>query len=214
MDLVLLGMPGSGKGTQAERLAARLEVPHISTGDLFREAVRGKTDLGLKAAETMERGELVPDEIVTAMVEERLRADDAGRGFLLDGFPRNEDQADHLDARLREMERPLQHVLYLEVPAEEVVRRLGSRRVCESCGRVQPVQQAGGQGEAACSCGGNLVQRKDDREEVVRERLVVYENHTRPLLSRYEGQGLLRVVAGAGSPDEVFQRILDVLEVK
>jgi len=153
MNLVLLGMPGSGKGTQAERLAARIEVPHISTGDLFREAVRGKTDLGLKAAEYMERGDLVPDEIVTAMVEERLGRDDALPGFLLDGFPRNEEQADHLDARLREMARPLHHVLYLEVPAEEVVRRLSSRRVCESCGRLQPVPKGGGRGTAPAPAG-------------------------------------------------------------
>lgn len=213
MNLVLLGMPGSGKGTQAERLAARIQVPHISTGDLFREAVRQKTELGLKASAYMDRGELVPDGIVTDMVEERLKAGDAAGGFLLDGYPRNMGQADALDAKLQEMDRPLQHVLYLEVPAEEVVRRLSSRRVCSSCGRLQPAGSDGAQGGGRCACGGDLVQREDDREEVVRERLEVYEKHTRPLLDRYQGQGILLRVEGAGTPDEVFEGVLDALQL-
>ena len=143
MRIVLLGAPGSGKGTQAKLLQKHLGLPHISTGDLFRQAVRQKTELGLKASAYMDRGELVPDEVVTDMVEERLKAGDTAGGFLLDGYPRNNGQADALEGKLREMGRPLQHVVYLEVSAEEVVRRLSSRRVCKSCGRVQPVAATG-----------------------------------------------------------------------
>lgn len=218
MDLVMLGMPGSGKGTQAARLSARMGLPWISTGEILRDAVRSETELGRRAAEYMNRGDLVPDAVVCALVEDRLARDDAREGFLLDGFPRTTAQADHLDSGLDDLGRSLDHVVFLEVSEREVVRRLAGRLVCEACGKLRPAALAGESEESteapSCSCGGRLVQRADDREEVVRERLDVYRENTQPLLARYEEQRLLRRVDGTGAPDEITERILGILGVE
>jgi len=211
MDLVMLGLPGAGKGTQAELLAARLESPWISTGDLFRKAVQEKTALGQKAAEYLDRGDLVPDEIVVGMVEERLQQADAREGLVLDGFPRNGPQADKLGESLQAMDREIDHVLFLDVAEGEVVRRLSNRRVCADCAKLQQPVAPGVPSEACSACGGALVQRTDDQESVVRDRLRVYRERTEPLLSYYENKSVLRSVDGTGTLDEVTGRVHDCL---
>jgi len=211
--LVLIGPPGSGKGTQARLLRERLGARHISSGDLLRDAVRRQTPKGLEAKAYMDRGKLVPDALVVSLIEEQLRAID-GQEFLLDGFPRNLEQAQTLAELLDELELPIDHVISLRVPAEEVVRRLSGRRTCSGCGAMfhtafLPPKKAG-----RCDhCGGALVQRDDDREETVRSRLEVFARETEPLLDWYRQRGLLRDVDGSGTPEEVFARILHHLHV-
>lgn len=204
MNLILMGPPGAGKGTQAVRLNEKLRILHLSAGDMLREHVKRETELGRKAKEIMARGELVPDSLVSEMVGKRLAEPDAKDGFLLDGYPRNLAQALTLDEILSSQGRKIDQVLALKVAPEELVRRLTGRRVCGNCGAgyhlvSQPPKQQG-----LCErCGGSLLQRPDDREEVVRERLRVYEEQTRPLLEHYRRLGLLSELEGAGSPDSI-----------
>ena len=211
MRAVMLGLPGAGKGTQAERLAQALDVPHISTGAIFREAVQQGTELGRRAKEYMERGELVPDDLTVDMVRQRLEEPDCRRGFVLDGFPRNLEQARRLDEALEGLGARLDAVINLVVPEEEVVRRITHRRVCSACGATfgagQPTDASGRVVEVCPQCGGRLVQRADDREDVVRQRLRVYEENTRPLVDYYAARGVLVEVDGTGSVPEVFEAI-------
>lgn len=209
MRLILFGPPGAGKGTQAQLLSSRLGVPQIATGDILREAVREGTELGRLAKQYMDRGELVPDDVVIGIVEERLRRPDCARGFILDGFPRTIKQAEALDEILARMGVKLDAVINLEVDEEEVVRRLANRRTCRSCGAVYHLIFNPPRREGVCDrCGGPLYQRDDDREETVRNRLKVYREQTQPLLRYYEERGLLRNVNGNLSIEEVFNGIL------
>lgn len=212
MRIVLIGPPGAGKGTQALMLRQALEVPRISTGDLLREAVREGTALGKAAKDYMDKGELVPDQLVTAMVEERLQRHDCRAGFILDGFPRNIPQAEDLSAHLAQEGKRLDGVVSIVVPRVELVERLSGRRVCSQCGamyhvRFDPPRQAG-----VCNrCQGTLYQRSDDNAETVNARLAVYEGATAPLLAYYTSKGLLHAVDGSGTPELVFTRIREVL---
>ncbi len=213
MHIILLGPPGAGKGTQAERLAEAYGVPHISTGDMFRRAVQEGTPLGRRAKEYMDRGELVPDEVVNGIVRDRMAAEDCRRGFILDGFPRTLNQANALTATMEELGLQLDAVVALEVPEDSLVARLSGRRVCTACGSTYHVLFNPPQAEGRCDeCGGELVQRDDDREETVRERLRVYARQTEPLLTYYGQRGLLKKVDGDQSVDAVYGAIKAVLE--
>jgi adenylate kinase len=207
MRIVLLGAPGSGKGTQAQRLQARYAVPQVSSGDLLRDAVARGTDLGKKAKAVMDAGQLVSDDIVLGLIRDRLSRPDAAAGFILDGFPRNIDQANALNALLHEIGQPLDAVLLLEVRRETLMRRLAGRRICPKCGTVYNIHSLP-PGTTTCSReGAELYQRPDDREEVIAKRLEVYEQQTRPLVEHYTKAGLLRAVAGEGELEEVFERM-------
>lgn len=207
MRIVLLGAPGSGKGTQAQRLQAKYGVPQVSSGDLLRDSVARGTELGLQAKAVMDAGQLVSDDIVLGLIRERLSRPDAARGFILDGFPRNIDQANALDALLRQLGQPLDAVLLLDVRKETLVQRLAGRRVCANCGTVYNIHSLPA-GASTCSRdGAQLYQRPDDKEEVVGKRLEVYQTQTQPLIEHYSKLGLLRAVAGEGALDEVFERM-------
>ena len=207
MRIVLLGAPGSGKGTQAQRLQAKYQVPHVSSGDLLRDAVAAGTELGLKAKAVMDSGQLVSDDIVLGLIRARLQQPDAAKGFILDGFPRNTDQADSLNALLSEVGQPLEAVLLLDVSRDVLMQRLAGRRVCPKCRTVYNVHSLPS-GVTSCPLDGEqLHQRKDDREDVIAKRLEVYEEQTRPLCDYYSKLGLLRVVAGEGELTDVFERM-------
>jgi adenylate kinase len=210
--VILLGPPGAGKGTQAGNIAGTYSIPHISTGDILRANVREGTELGLRAKGFMDAGELVPDEVIIGMVGARLAEADAEKGFLFDGFPRTVPQAEALEALLREREQPLDVVLRLAVDEDEVVTRLTGRRTCASCGAVYHVAHQPPATDGVCdACGGDLVQREDDREDVVRNRLEVYRRSTEPLEEFYWNRGLLRDVEAVGTVDEVAARAGAVL---
>lgn len=207
MRIVLLGAPGSGKGTQAQRLQAKYGVPQVSSGDLLRDAVARGTELGLKAKSVMDAGQLVSDDIVLGLIRDRLRRPDAARGFILDGFPRNIDQANSLNALLKELGQPIDAVLQLDVRKETLVKRLAGRRTCPTCGSVYNVHSLP-PGVSTCSKdGAQLYQRPDDKEDVVTKRLEVYATQTQPLIEHYSKLGQLRVVAGEGELDQVFERM-------
>jgi adenylate kinase len=207
-NLILLGPPGAGKGTQAERLQEDFSLAHISTGDMLRAQVAEDTELGRRAQEYMSAGELVPDEVILGMIRARITEQDAREGFLLDGFPRNVSQADALAATLTESERRLTAALLIEVPDEDVVRRLGGRRVCTKSGHVYHVEFDPPKREGICDQDGSrLVQRDDDQEETIRRRLEVYARQTAPLIEYYDEAGLLRRFDGRRTPDEVHDHI-------
>ncbi len=208
MNIVMLGPPGAGKGTQAERISATFGWKQISTGDIFRAALADGTPLGLEAKKYMEAGELVPDEIVEGIVAERLKEPDLEDGFVLDGFPRNLHQAKALDRMLEENGSKIDLVINIAVDTETLVRRLSGRRVCKKCGAnfhvlFNPPSKAG----ICDNCGGDLYQREDDNEETVRRRLKVYEEQTEPVVSYYKPSGRLVSIDGTGAPDEVFMEI-------
>ena len=206
MNLVLLGAPGAGKGTQAQRLVAEFGVAHISTGDLLRAAVKGGTELGVQAKKYMDAGELVPDQLVIDLVKERLAADDAQKGFILDGFPRNTAQAVTLDSELAAMGRSLDCALLVDVPGDVIIGRLSSRRTCRDGGYT------GTASDAVCpTCGGEMYQRDDDKPETIKNRLDVYEKNTSPLVEYYRGQNILKVVDGDRDADVVYNEVKDVL---
>ncbi|MFD0772572.1 adenylate kinase [Streptomonospora algeriensis] len=207
MRAVLVGPPGAGKGTQAQILASELSIPKVSTGDIFRANVSGGTELGKQAKAYMDRGDLVPDEVTNAMVRDRLKEEDAQNGFLLDGFPRNVAQAEALNKILDGLGRRLDAVVELRIDEEEVVKRLSGRRQCRNCNRVHHVEFDPPRTEDVCDdCGGELFQRDDDREEVVRHRLQVYREQTEPLVEFYEGEGILVAIEATGSVDDVTGR--------
>mgnify|MGYP001559750954 CR=1 FL=1 len=213
MRIVLLGAPGSGKGTQAKRLVEKYNCPQISTGDLLREAVAAGTPLGQQARAAMEAGQLVSDDIVLGIIRERLSQPDTKNGFVLDGFPRNIPQAEALDHMLEKMNQPLQLVLLVEVEFEAVVQRLTGRRSCELCGAVFNVYTSPSKLDERCDkCGGNLRHRSDDNEETITNRLKVYEAQTEPLIAYYRQQGKLRVVQGQGEIPDIFEAIESAIQ--
>ncbi len=212
MRLVLVGPPGAGKGTQAEFVAEYFTIPKISTGDIFRANVSGGTDLGKLAKKFMDAGDLVPDEVTNAMVHDRLGADDAANGFLLDGFPRNVSQAHELDRILTELGISLSVVLDLEVDQDEVVRRLSGRRTCKKCGHVWHVEFDPTQVADICDrCGGELYYRDDDRPETVRHRLEVYTSQTEPLIEFYRRRDQLVSMDAIGPVEDVTERAISAL---
>lgn len=208
VDVVLLGPPGGGKGTQAKRLTAAFELLHLSTGDLLRDEVKRSTALGVEAQGFMQRGELVPDELVGKMLMGRLHSQQAGSGCVFDGYPRTLAQASLLDGLLAELGRRVDVALYINVPDDELLARLTGRRSCPSCGAVFHVTHNPPRQEGICdACGGTLVQRADDRDDVIRERLRVYHEGTAPLLGFYRSRGNLVEVNGVGSPDGIFEEL-------
>jgi adenylate kinase len=209
MDLILLGPPGSGKGTQAKKMVERYHLPQISTGDILRAALKEKTPLGLEAKQYMDQGTLVPDEVVVGIVRDRLKASDCTGGFILDGFPRTVPQAEALGTTLKTMNRDIDHVISIEVDNAELLKRLGGRRTCRNCGAMYHLVFDPSKKEGVCDkCGGVLYQRDDDQEKTIRERLKVYDEQTAPLIAYYRGKGLLRAIDGIGKVEEIFQRIV------
>ena len=212
MRLVLVGPPGAGKGTQAQFIAAQFAIPKISTGDIFRANVSQGTDLGVAAKKYMDAGDLVPDEVTNAMVNERIKEDDASDGFLLDGFPRNVPQAETLTEMLSSLDTALDVVLELVVDDEEVIRRLSGRRTCRSCGHIWHVDFDPPFHEGICDhCGGELFQRDDDRPGTVRHRLEVYAEQTAPLIAFYAENGILIGIDATGPVDDVTERAIAAL---
>ncbi len=215
MRLILLGPPGSGKGTQGVRLAERLGVPQISTGDLFRKNLAESTELGRKAQEYMSKGQLVPDKLVLDMVDDRLKQGDTAKGFILDGFPRTIPQADGLGTMLEAHGTKIDHVVLIDLDDEEIVGRLSARRTCSKCGAIYHLIASPPKKENVCDkCGsvGTLEQREDDVPETIRKRLVVYHDQTQPLVDYYSKAGLLRTVDGAQSPTKVAQDIVRAVD--
>jgi adenylate kinase len=209
LNLILLGPPGAGKGTQAERLREDFALPHISTGDMLRAEVAAGSDLGLAAKRYMDAGDLVPDEVIVGMISKRVREPDANEGFLLDGFPRNAEQADALAKALKDLGRRLSAALLIEVPDDELVRRLAGRRVCvKNPSHIYHVEFDPPKHEGVCDQDGSrLMQRDDDKEETIRRRLEVYHSQTEPLIEHYDEAGMLRRFDGTRDPDEVHTRI-------
>lgn len=208
LNLILLGPPGSGKGTQGERLQEDLEFPYYSTGDILRAAVKEGTDVGLAAKEYMDRGDLVPDEVIIGIIAERLESGEADHGFILDGFPRTVPQAEALDSKLEELRRSLTAVILIDVADEEIVKRLSGRRVSVKDGHVYHVEFNPPKVEGVCDIDGSeLIIRDDDKPEVVRHRLDQYHEKTAPLVDYYRKQGLLNEVDGADDPDRVGEKI-------
>lgn len=208
LNLVLLGPPGSGKGTQGERLNEDLRLPYYATGDILRAAVRDETELGRTAKEYMDRGDLVPDEVIVGVIAERIDPSEARDGFILDGFPRTTPQAEALDAKLGELGRTVTAVLLIDVSDDEVVRRLGGRRTCEENGHVFHVEFEPPKQEGVCDIDGSpLIVRDDDKPEVIRKRLETYHDKTEPLVTYYDSRSVLRRIAGEAAPEEVAEEI-------
>jgi adenylate kinase len=208
LNLVLLGPPGSGKGTQGERLQEDLRLPYYATGDILRAAVKEETELGRTAKEYMDRGDLVPDEVIVGVIAERIDCPEARDGFILDGFPRTMPQAEALDTRLRELGRGVTAVLLIDVPDDELVRRLGGRRTCEENGHVFHVEFNPSEQEGVCDIDGSeLVVRDDDKPEVIRNRLEQYHEKTEPLVDYYDQRSLLRRIDGTAPPDQVTEDV-------
>jgi adenylate kinase len=208
LNLVLLGPPGSGKGTQGERLNEDLRLPYYATGDILRGAVREETELGRTAKEYMDRGDLVPDAVIVGVIAERIDSTEALDGFILDGFPRTTPQAEALDAKLSELGRAVTAVLLIDVSDDEVVRRLGGRRTCVANGHVFHVEFEPPQQEGVCDIDGSeLIVRDDDKPEVIRKRLETYHEKTEPLVSYYDSRSVLRRIAGEAPPDDVADQV-------
>ena len=213
MRLILLGGPGAGKGTQANYIKDRYGIPQISTGDMLRAAVKAGTQLGLQARAAMDSGRLVSDDIVLAMIGERLAQPDALNGFILDGFPRNTPQAQALDAMLSDMGQPLDKALLIDVDLDVLVQRMTGRRTCESCGQMYNIYTSPSKLEDRCDkCGGNLRHRADDNEETIGNRLRVYDGQTAPLIDYYRTQQKLRTVQGVGEIDDIFHAIVRIID--
>ena len=210
MNLILLGAPGAGKGTQAEKICERISIPAISTGNIIREAIKNGTKVGLEAKRYIESGDLVPDEVVIGIIKERLECDDCKNGFILDGFPRTIPQAEALNS----MGVQIDTVLEIDVKDEKVVSRLSGRRVCEKCGASYHIQYKQPKVEGVCDlCGGNLVMRKDDNPETIRERLKVYHDQTEPLKDFYKNLGKLKVVEGQEEVADTTALVFKTLEL-
>jgi len=213
MRIVLLGAPGSGKGTQAQRLMAEKGIPQISTGDLLRAAVASDSDLGRKAKAAMDAGELVSDDLVLGMIRERLNEDDLAAGFILDGFPRNESQAESLDDLLAELGQPLDAAVLMDVDFDILMKRLTGRRTCSATGKVLNIHFSPQEELDAClEAGGELLQRDDDNEETIANRLQVYREQTAPLVDYYRDRGLLKTVDAEGTVEAVYERLVSAVE--
>lgn len=206
MKLVLLGPPGAGKGTQSIVLSKKYSIPHISTGDILRESVKKSLPLGLKAKSYMDKGELVPDEIVTGIVAERLKGADTKKGYILDGFPRTVKQAEDLDARLKDLGSSIDMAVYFDTSEATAIERLSGRRVCKACGFNYHIKNIPPKKEGVCDkCGNELFQRPDDKEDTVRNRLKVYEAQTKPLIEYYTKKGVIKEVSGDLGVDRLFE---------
>jgi adenylate kinase len=215
MRLVLLGAPGAGKGTQAKKLIEKYRIPQISTGDILRKAVADGTPLGKEAKVIMDKGELVPDKIVLGLVQERVKQDDCKNGYILDGFPRNTAQAEALDKMLSDLRMPLDSALSVDVPKDDLMKRLTGRRTCKNCQQMYNVYFSPPKKEGACDkCGGQLFQRDDDKEATIKKRLEVYDAQTAPLIDYYKKKGILKSVMGIGSIDDIFKKVCNTLEGK
>lgn len=215
MKIVLLGAPGAGKGTQAKKLVEKYSLPQISTGDLLRAAVAAGSQLGKEAKSFMDKGELVPDSVVLGMVEERLKKDDCKKGYILDGFPRNTAQAEALDKMLSSLNMSLNAALSVDVPFDDLMKRLTGRRTCKSCGQMYNVYFSPSKKEGVCDkCSGELYQRDDDKEVTIKKRLDVYNAQTAPLMEYYKKKGIVKSVAGTGSIDEIFKQVCSKLGLK
>jgi adenylate kinase len=213
LNLILLGPPGSGKGTQGERLQEDFRLPYYATGDILRAAVKEGTEVGKQAKEYMDRGDLVPDEVIIGVIAERLQGEEAADGFILDGFPRTLPQAEALDDKMKELRREITGVLLIDVPEEEVVRRLGGRRTCEeNPSHIYHVEFDPPKEEGVCDLdGAKLIVRDDDKPEVIKNRLETYREKTEPLIEYYDERGILNRVDGKPSPDEVEERIHGII---
>ncbi|NLJ50251.1 MAG: adenylate kinase [Candidatus Atribacteria bacterium] len=212
MFMVLLGPPGAGKGTQAKKIEEQYNIPQISTGDIIRLAIQGKSEWGKKAEEYVRSGELVPDEVVIGIIRERLTQNTYRNGFMLDGFPRNLEQAEALNQLLKEIGIQLNLVLYFDVDRDEVIERLSARRICEKCQTPYNMVSKPPKNDEICDiCQGRVIQRPDDRPEVIMNRLNTYEQQTKPLVDYYRSQGILKIVVSKGSIDDVFQQVQKVL---
>lgn len=212
MKIIMLGAPGAGKGTQAKKIAAKYEIPHISTGDIFRANIKEGTELGKKAKTYMDQGLLVPDELTCDLVVDRIKQDDCKNGFILDGFPRTIPQAEALDAALSKMGEKMDYAIDVDVPDENIVRRMGGRRVCLNCGATYHIVSIPTKVEGICDkCGSEVVLRDDDKPETVQKRLSVYHEQTQPLIDYYNKQGILKTVNGTRPLEEVFADIVTIL---
>lgn len=212
MKIIMLGAPGAGKGTQAKKIAAKYNIPHISTGDIFRANIKNGTELGQKAKTYMDQGLLVPDELVVDLVVDRVNQEDAKNGYVLDGFPRTIPQAEALDAALAELGQKVDHAIDVDVPDENIVRRMGGRRACVGCGATYHLEYAPTKTEGVCDvCGKELILRDDDKPETVLKRLGVYHEQTQPLIDYYTNAGILKTVDGTIDINDVFQAIVEIL---
>lgn len=213
MNIIIMGLPGAGKGTQAEKIIQEFQIPHISTGDMFRLAMKQETELGLKAKSYMDNGDLVPDEVTIGIVKERLSQSDAKDGFLLDGFPRTIEQAEALNDIMKELNTSIDRTIYIDVPEEELMNRLTGRRICSSCGKAYHLVFNPPKVEGVCDLdGAKLYQRDDDNPDTVANRLEVNVKQTQPLIDFYKDQGVFVNVDGARDIDEVFSDVTDILK--
>ena len=212
MKIIMLGAPGAGKGTQADMICGKYNVPHISTGDIFRANIKNGTELGQKAKGYMDRGELVPDSLVVDLVIDRIHQDDCANGYVLDGFPRTIPQAEALDAALAEAGESVDYAINVDVPDENIVNRMSGRRACVKCGATDHIKYNAPKTEGICdNCGSELIQREDDKPETVLNRLSVYHEQTQPLIDYYDGKGLVKNIDGTKSLEDVFADITAIL---
>lgn len=208
----MLGAPGAGKGTQAKRIAAKYSIPHISTGDIFRANIKNNTELGQKAKTYMDKGELVPDELVVDLIMDRFKQPDAANGYVLDGFPRTIPQAEALDKALEANGESVDFAINVEVPDENIIKRMGGRRACVGCGATYHIEFNAPKVEGVCdTCGEKLILRDDDKPETVKNRLSVYHDQTQPLIEYYNKKNVLREVDGTQAMDDVFNAIVEIL---
>lgn len=212
MKIIMLGAPGAGKGTQAKRIAAKYSIPHISTGDIFRANIKNNTELGQKAKTYMDKGELVPDELVVDLIMDRFKQPDAANGYVLDGFPRTIPQAEALDKALEANGESVDFAINVEVPDENIIKRMGGRRACVGCGATYHIEFNAPKVEGVCdTCGEKLILRDDDKPETVKNRLSVYHDQTQPLIEYYNKKNVLREVDGTQAMDDVFNAIVEIL---
>ena len=212
MKIIMLGAPGAGKGTQAKKIAEKYQIPHISTGDIFRANIKNGTELGKKAKTYMDQGLLVPDELVCDLVVDRVQQDDCKKGYILDGFPRTIPQAESLDAALSRLGEAVDYAINVEVPDENIVKRMGGRRACVGCGATYHLVSAAPKKEGICdNCGAELILRDDDKPETVQKRLGVYHEQTQPLIDYYTKKGILKEVDGTMDMGDVFKAIVEIL---
>lgn len=213
MKIIMLGAPGAGKGTQAKQIAAKYEIPHISTGDIFRANIKEQTALGMEAKEYMDKGQLVPDELTVRILLDRVAKDDCKNGYVLDGFPRTIPQAEVLDKEVTKLGEKVDFAINVDVPDENIVNRMGGRRACLKCGATYHIKHVPPKTEGICdTCGSELVLRDDDKPETVKNRLKVYHDQTQPLIDYYNAKGILHTVDGTQDMDEVFGAIVGILE--
>ena len=212
MKIIMLGAPGAGKGTQAKKIAAKYNIPHISTGDIFRANIKNDTELGKKAKTYMDQGLLVPDELVVDLVVDRVNQEDCKNGYVLDGFPRTSPQAEALDKALSELGQKVDYAVDVDVPDENIVHRMSGRRACVGCGATYHLEYAPAKAEGICDvCGKELILRDDDKPETVQKRLNVYHEQTQPLIDYYTKAGILKTVDGTVDINDVFQAITQIL---